>query len=114
MGIGVGIDLPVAMSYLAEFSRFTGKGNKAARLAARCPMVRRLDGLLPDYLRSLFRRRLPRLAVARLAAVWRRPALLIIAARSKFMNESPLWAANQEDPDFGGAHSARLIRHCRP
>ncbi|MBK4329928.1 MFS transporter, partial [Enterobacter hormaechei] len=29
MGIGVGIDLPVAMSYLAEFSRFAGKGNKA-------------------------------------------------------------------------------------
>lgn len=38
MGIGVGIDLPVAMSYLAEFSRFAGKGNKAARLAAWCPM----------------------------------------------------------------------------
>ena len=35
MGIGVGIDLPVAMSYLAEFSRFAGKGNKAAR-GARC------------------------------------------------------------------------------
>lgn len=38
MGVGVGIDLPVAMSYLAEFSRFAGKGNKAARLAAWCPM----------------------------------------------------------------------------
>jgi Arabinose efflux permease len=38
MGIGVGIDLPVAMSYLAEFSKFAGKGNKAARLAAWCPM----------------------------------------------------------------------------
>ncbi|WP_279022452.1 MFS transporter, partial [Gibbsiella quercinecans] len=38
MGIGVGIDLPVAMAYLAEFSKFTGQGNKAARLAAWCPM----------------------------------------------------------------------------
>jgi hypothetical protein len=25
------------------------------------------------------------------------PALLIIAVRSRFMNESPLWAANQGD-----------------
>lgn len=38
MGIGVGIDLPVAMAYLAEFSKFSGKGNKASRLAAWCPM----------------------------------------------------------------------------
>ena len=38
MGVGVGIDLPVAMSYLAEFSKFAGKGNKASRLAAWCPM----------------------------------------------------------------------------
>ena len=34
MGVGVGIDLPVAMAYLAEFSKFSGKGNKASRLAA--------------------------------------------------------------------------------
>ncbi len=34
------------------------------------------------------------------------PALLIIAVRSKFMNESPLWAANQGD--LQGA--ARILR----
>ena len=38
MGISVGIDLPVAMSYLSEFSKFNGSSNKAARLAAWCPM----------------------------------------------------------------------------
>ena len=100
MGIGVGIDLPVAMSYLAEFSRFTGKGNKAARLAAWCPMwyaastvcfliIFGLYFLLPqEHLDWLWRASLLFGAV---------PALLIIAVRSKFMNESPLWAANQGD-----------------
>ncbi|WP_416413435.1 MFS transporter [Pantoea sp. App145] len=100
MGIGVGIDLPVAMSYLAEFSKFAGKGNKAARLAAWCPMwyaastlcfllIFGLYFLLPkEHLDWLWRASLLFGAV---------PALLIIAVRSKFMNESPLWAANQGD-----------------
>ncbi|ORM74689.1 MFS transporter [Pantoea wallisii] len=100
MGIGVGIDLPVAMSYLAEFSKFAGKGNKAARLAAWCPMwyaastvcfllIFGLYFLLPaQHADWLWRASLLFGAV---------PALLIIAVRSKFMNESPLWAANQGD-----------------
>ncbi|MGL6020403.1 MAG: MFS transporter, partial [Gibbsiella quercinecans] len=37
MGLGVGIDLPVAMAFLAEFSRLSGRGNKAARIAMWCP-----------------------------------------------------------------------------
>lgn len=100
MGVGVGIDLPVAMAYLAEFSKFAGKGNKAARLAAWCPMwyaassvcffiVFALYFLLPaEHIDWLWRASLLFGAV---------PALLIIAVRSKFMNESPLWAANQGD-----------------
>lgn len=100
MGVGVGIDLPVAMSYLAEFSKFAGKANKASRLAAWCPMwyaassvcfflIFGLYFLLPkEHLDWLWRASLLFGAV---------PALLIIAVRSKFMNESPLWAANQGD-----------------
>ena len=74
MGIGVGIDLPVAMSYLAEFSRFTGKQGRAPRRLVP-DVVRRFNGMLSDYLRPLFPAAAgaPRLAVARLAAVWRRP-----------------------------------------
>lgn len=109
MGIGVGIDLPVAMAYLAEFSKFSGKGNKAARLAAWCPMwyaassacffiIFALYFLLPaEHLDWLWRASLLFGAV---------PALLIIAVRSKFMNESPLWAANQGD--LSGA--VRILR----
>lgn len=100
MGIGVGIDLPVAMAYLAEFSRFSGKGNKASRLAAWCPMwyaassvcffiIFGLYFLLPEqHLDWLWRASLLFGAV---------PALIIIAVRSRFMNESPLWAASQGD-----------------
>jgi len=29
MGLGVGLDLPVAMAFLAEFSKLSGRGNKA-------------------------------------------------------------------------------------
>lgn len=109
MGIGVGIDLPVAMAYLAEFSKFSGKGNKASRLAAWCPMwyaassvcfliIFALYFLLPaQHLDWLWRASLLFGAV---------PALLIIAVRSKFMNESPLWAANQGD--LSGA--VRILR----
>lgn len=112
MGIGVGIDLPVAMSYLAEFSRFAGKGNKAARLAAWCPMwyaastvcfliIFGLYFLLPqEHLDWLWRASLLFGAV---------PALLIIAVRSRFMNESPLWAANQGDLTSCSAYFTRLL-----
>jgi len=109
MGVGVGIDLPVAMAYLAEFSKFSGKGNKASRLAAWCPMwyaassacffiIFALYFLLPaEHIDWLWRASLLFGAV---------PALLIIAVRSKFMNESPLWAANQGD--LSGA--VRILR----
>lgn len=109
MGVGVGIDLPVAMAYLAEFSKFTGKANKASRVAAWCPMwyaassvcfliIFGLYFVLPkEHIDWLWRASLLFGAV---------PALLIIAVRSRFMNESPLWAANQGD--LSGA--ARILR----
>ncbi|MCS6474291.1 MFS transporter, partial [Burkholderia thailandensis] len=98
MGLGVGIDLPVAMAFLAEFSKFGGRGNKASRLAAWCPMwyaassvcfliVFGLYFALPaEHARWLWRASLIFGAA---------PALAIIAVRGRYMNESPLWAANQ-------------------
>lgn len=62
-------------------------------------VVRRLNRLLSHYLRPLFPA-----AAGHLDWLWRAsllfgavPALLIIAVRSRFMNESPLWAANRGD-----------------
>lgn len=109
MGIGVGIDLPVAMAYLAEFSKFTGKGNKASRLAAWCPMWYAASSVCFLIIFGLYFV----LPQAHIDWLWRAsllfgavPALLIIAVRSKFMNESPLWAANQGD--LSGA--VRILR----
>ncbi len=39
MGLGVGIDLPVAMAFLSEFARLKGPGNKASSVAMWCPTV---------------------------------------------------------------------------
>ncbi|WP_408585616.1 MFS transporter [Paraburkholderia bannensis] len=109
MGLGVGIDLPVAMAFLSEFSKFQGSGNKASRLAAWCPMwyaassvcfliVFALYFLLPqEHAGWLWRASLIFGAV---------PALIIIAVRSRFMNESPLWAANQGKLD----DAVRILR----
>jgi len=98
MGFGIGLDLPVAMAFLAEFSRLTGKGNKAAAVAAWCPawyaatsacylLILALYAFLPaTHLDWLWRFTLAFGAV---------PALVIIAVRSRYMSESPVWAANQ-------------------
>ncbi|MFS7382967.1 MFS transporter [Rahnella inusitata] len=100
MGLGVGIDLPVAMAFLAEFSKLQGRGNKASRVAMWCPtwyaaisisylLVLLLYAVLPathtDWLWRL---------ILGFGAV---PAILIIAIRHRYMNESPVWAANQGD-----------------
>ncbi|KAA8735590.1 MFS transporter [Acinetobacter qingfengensis] len=98
MGVSVGVDLPVAMSYLSEFSKFNGKSNKAARLAAWCPMwyaassvcfgiVLALYFILPpEHINWLWRASLIFGAI---------PALLIIFIRNKYLTESPIWLANQ-------------------
>ncbi|QGZ64948.1 MFS transporter [Paraburkholderia acidisoli] len=100
MGFGVGLDLPVAMAFLAEFSRVAGKGNKAASVAAWCPawyaatstcylLILGLYAILPAHqLGWLWRLTLAFGAV---------PALVIIAVRSRYISESPVWAANQGD-----------------
>jgi MFS family permease len=109
MGLGVGIDLPVAMAFLAEFSRLAGRGNKAARIATWCPvwyaaisvcyvLVLAFYALLPaSHAHLLWRLTLGFGAV---------PALLIIAVRSRYISESPVWAASHGD--LAGA--ARILR----
>ncbi|CAG9185327.1 MFS transporter [Cupriavidus pampae] len=100
MGLGVGIDLPVAMAFLAEFSKLQGKGNKAARVAMWCPtwyaaicvsylLVLLCYSALPEGHGGLLWR-----IILGFGAV---PALIIIAVRSRYMSESPVWAANQGD-----------------
>lgn len=100
MGFGVGIDLPVAMAFLAEFSKLKGQGNKAASIAMWCPTW--YAAISISYLLVLFFYSL--LPEAHTGLLWRIilgfgavPALLIICIRSRYMSESPVWAANQGD-----------------
>ncbi len=109
MGLGVGIDLPVAMAFLAEFSRLAGRGNKASRIATWCPVWYAAISIC--YLLVLgFYAALP---ASHAGLLWRVilgfgavPALLIIAVRSRYISESPVWAANQGD--LAGA--ARILK----
>lgn len=109
MGLGVGIDLPVAMAFLAEFSRLSGRGNKAARVAMWCPVW--YAAISVSYLLVLaFYATLP---ASHSHLLWRLtlgfgavPALVIIAIRSRYISESPVWAANQGD--LAGA--ARILQ----
>jgi len=98
MGLGVGIDLPVAMAFLSEFARLKGPGNKAASVAMWCPTW--YAAISISYLLVLFFYAV--LPETHSDWLWRIilgfgaiPALVIIAIRSKYMSESPVWAANQ-------------------
>ncbi|MEJ4043252.1 MFS transporter [Erwinia sp. SLM-02] len=100
MGMGIGIDLPVAMAFLAEFSKLKGRGNKAASIAMWCPTW--YAAISVSYLLVLFFWSV--LPESHSDWMWRIilgfgaiPALIIIAIRSKYMSESPIWAANQGD-----------------
>jgi len=100
MGLGIGIDLPVAMAFLAEFSKLKGRGNKAASIAMWCPTW--YAAISISYLLVLFFWSV--LPQSHSDLMWRIilgfgavPALIIIAIRSRYMSESPIWAANQGD-----------------
>ena len=100
MGFGVGMDLPVAMAFLSEFSRLEGRGSKAAHAAAWCPtwyaassacfvIVFALSYVLPaGHPDWLWRASLAFGAV---------PALVIILVRGRYMSESPVWIARRGD-----------------
>ncbi|WP_322014729.1 MFS transporter [Paraburkholderia sp. J12] len=109
MGLGVGIDLPVAMAFLAEFSRLAGRGNKAARVAMWCPVWYAAISVSYLLVLALF----ATLPASHSHLLWRLtlgfgavPALAIIAIRSRYISESPIWAANQGD--LAGA--ARILK----
>lgn len=91
LGVGVGIDMPAALSLVAEFSRSRDKGKYVNlwQLVWYCATVTSALITLPIiYLAGT--EDLWRWAVG-LGAV---PALLILVARLVYADESPLWAAH--------------------
>ncbi|WP_255950194.1 MFS transporter [Streptomyces odontomachi] len=106
MGIGIGLDFPVALSFIAEYSATRGKG-RAVNLWQ--PMWYVAVGtsfaiLLPFYylVPASGHDSLWRWAVG-FGAV---PALVVMLVRHRYMEESPSWAAGQGDLE--GA--ARILR----
>lgn len=100
MGFGVGLDLPVAMAFLAEFSRLAGRGSKAASVAAWCPAWYAATSTCYLLILGLY----AVLPAAHAGWLWRVtlafgavPALAIILVRRRYISESPVWAANQGD-----------------
>lgn len=100
MGIGVGLDLPVAMAFLAEFSKLRGSGSRSQRVNAWSPAWYIATGF--GYLLVLAVFLL--LPVAQHGILWRVvvgfgavPAIIVLLVRRKYMAESPQWLADQGD-----------------
>ncbi|WP_029145808.1 MFS transporter [Microbacterium luticocti] len=100
MGLGVGLDLPVAMAFLAEFSKLAGRGSRSQRVNAWSPawyiatgfgylVVLAVFLLLPHDQHTILWR-----IVVGFGAV---PALAVLIARRRYLAESPQWLADQGD-----------------
>ena len=100
MGIGVGLDLPVAMAFLAEFSKLKGKGNRSQRVNAWSPAWYIATGIGYLVVLIIF----VTLPYDQHAILWRIvvgfgavPALVVLLVRRRYLAESPEWLANQGD-----------------
>ncbi|WP_308216704.1 MULTISPECIES: MFS transporter [Prauserella salsuginis group] len=97
LGIGIGIDFPVALAFIAEFNALRGRGGKVSLwqpmwyFATGCSFL----VLVPFYflIPESGHADLWRWAVG-FGAV---PALIVMLIRHRYMNESPAWAARQGD-----------------
>ena len=100
MGIGVGLDIPVAMAFLAEFSRLRGRGGRSRRVNAWSPAWYFATGIGYRLVLACFLALPPALEghlwriVVGFGAV---PALLVLLVRRRYMAESPQWLADQGD-----------------
>ncbi|WP_166970944.1 MFS transporter [Brevibacterium atlanticum] len=100
MGIGVGLDLPVAMAFLAEFSKLKGKGNRSQRVNSWSPAWYIATGVGYLIVLIIF----VTLPYDQHAILWRIvvgfgavPALVVLLVRRRYLAESPEWLANQGD-----------------
>lgn len=97
MGLGIGVDFPVALAFIAEYSALRGKGS---RVTLWQPMWYAATGssfavILPLYFL---------IPTADHGSLWRWavgfgavPALVVMAVRHRYMDESASWAARQGD-----------------
>jgi putative MFS transporter len=94
MGVGVGLDFPVALSFIAEYTAMAGKGTRVAywQPAWFCASTSVFLLVIPMYYLGAGDN-LWRWAVG-FGAI---PALIVLILRYMYMQESPMWAALQGD-----------------
>jgi putative MFS transporter len=94
IGLGVGLDVPVAMAFLAEFMAMKKKG-RWVELAAAMWSAATITGLLVALVLNAagVGQELWRWAVG-IGAV---PAVVVLVLRHRYMSESPMWAAGRGD-----------------
>lgn len=102
IGVGVGLDIPVAMAFLVEFMAMKRKA-KWVESAAALWSIATISGLLVALLLG---------ALGAGNSLWRwevglgaAPAIVILLLRFKYMAESPMWAATRGDL----AQAARVL-----
>ncbi|MBB5157660.1 hypothetical protein BJ970_005194 [Saccharopolyspora phatthalungensis] len=97
MGLGIGLDFPVALSFIAEYTATRGKGRSVNlwQVVWFIAIGASFAVLLPFYflIPAESHTWLWRIAVG-FGAV---PALLVMLVRHKYMQESPSWAAGRGD-----------------
>lgn len=102
MGLGVGMDFPVAMAFIAEFSTSSGKTKWVGAwqgvwyIAAICSFIILVPFYYLGHIETLWRWSVGFGAV---------PALIVFVMRYFYMQESPLWAAN----NLGLKEAARIL-----
>ncbi|MCA1846402.1 MAG: MFS transporter [Actinobacteria bacterium] len=107
MGLGVGLDFPVAMSFVAEFADRANRG-RFVNLSYLNWYLAAIVGFIASWIGYMLGagEHLWRLAVG-FGAV---PALILLLMRNRYMVESPLWAAHQGDLE-GAADILRRTRN---
>lgn len=94
LGIGIGIDFPVALALIAEYTQLSGKGSRVSSwqivwyMATSTTYVILLVFFFLVPAGQLWR------WVVALGAV---PSLIVMLLRHRYMDESPSWAAGQGD-----------------
>ena len=116
MGVGVGLDFPVALSYIAEFSSLKGKGK----------WVNLWQGMWFVAASASFLIILPIYFLGAGPNLWRWavgfgavPAIVVLGLRKLFMEESPLWAASHQGLKEAGrilesTYGVKVILDCKP
>lgn len=94
MGIGIGMDFPVALAFIAEYSALSGKGSRVSMWQVMWYFATSSTFVLLFILYWLVPAGVMWRWIIALGAL---PALIVMVVRNRYIQESPAWAANRGD-----------------